>query len=221
MIEKLIEYLSIFIAVLIVLPLHEFAHALSAVKCGDNTPKLYGRYTLNPLAHFDVTGLVLFVFTGFGWAKPVPINPYNFRKYKLGCFFTSIAGVLSNYILAFIAYPIVILALTYIPQTGNFYLIAGQTLINIYYFSLSFCVFNLLPIYPLDGFRVLDVFCNKNNKIYLFLRNYGRFILIGLLIFSLISDITGIYALDFLGNGISYVVNVISKPITASWCLIL
>ena len=91
MIERLISYLCIFIALLIVLPLHEFAHAFAAVKSGDNTPKMYGRYTINPLAHFDLMGLAFFIFARFGWAKPVPINPKNFKHYKRGCFFTSIA----------------------------------------------------------------------------------------------------------------------------------
>jgi Zn-dependent protease len=71
---------------MIVLPLHEFAHAFAAVKNGDLTPRLNNRYTLNPLAHFDLIGLICFAFVGFGWAKPVPINPYNFNNYKKGCF---------------------------------------------------------------------------------------------------------------------------------------
>ena len=87
MIDYILKYISIFLALLIVLPLHEFAHAFAAVKCGDMTPKINGRYTLNPMAHFDAVGLACFILAGFGWAKPVPVNPSNFRHYKRGCIF--------------------------------------------------------------------------------------------------------------------------------------
>ena len=69
-----------------VIPLHEFAHAATAYMCGDPTAKYHGRLSLNPMRHFDPLGLVSFALVGFGWAKPVPINPHNFKKYKLGCF---------------------------------------------------------------------------------------------------------------------------------------
>lgn len=217
--ERLISYLCIFVALLIVLPFHEFAHAFVAVKSGDNTPRLLGRYTLNPLAHFDPMGLVLFIFAGFGWAKPVPINPTNFRHYKRGCFFTSIAGVTANYITAFVAFPLMLLSLR-MPDLGYFDDIIFEILYDIFFLSLSFFVFNLLPIYPLDGFRTIDVFVKRKGKIYWFLRKYGQFILLGLLMFSIISDFTGIYWLDFLGIGLSYVRDIISVPITAFWGLI-
>ena len=103
-IDRILNYLSIFLALIVVLPVHEFAHAFVAVKCGDYTPKSYKRLTLNPLAHFDPVGLACFVFAGFGWAKPVPVNPYNFKNYKWGSFFVAIAGVVANYILAFLIY---------------------------------------------------------------------------------------------------------------------
>ena len=79
---KLVLYLANFLAILIVLPCHEFAHAFAAVKNGDETPRLSGRYTLNPFAHFDPLGLVMLIVLRFGWAKPVPVNPDNFRNRK-------------------------------------------------------------------------------------------------------------------------------------------
>ena len=88
-----VEMLAKFLAVTLVLTLHEFAHAFVAYKCGDPTAKWAGRMTLNPAKHFDPLGLVCFVFAGFGWAKPVPINEANFKKYGSGCFWTSAAGV--------------------------------------------------------------------------------------------------------------------------------
>ena len=85
-----------FLAVVIVLTLHECAHALVAYKCGDPTPKWNRRLTLNPLRHFDPIGLFCFAVVGFGWAKPVPINPENFKHYRRGLFLTSSAGIIVN-----------------------------------------------------------------------------------------------------------------------------
>ena len=217
----ILDLISKFLALLLVLPLHEFAHGFVAVKCGDPTPKLYGRYTLNPLAHFDWLGLACFVFAGFGWAKPVPINPNNFRHYKRGCFFTSIAGVAANYLLAFIAFPLYFLALVYVPPFGYFTQVLQDTLYYIVILSLCFCVFNLLPIYPLDGFRVVDVFCKKRGKIYTFLRTKGVIILYALFALSIVADFANLPQLDILGNVISYFVNLIEIPIFYFWRLFL
>ena len=109
----LFRYLGGIIAVLFVFVPHEFAHAFVAYKCGDPTAKMQGRLTLNPVKHVDPAGFVLCILTGFGWAKPVPIYPYNFRHYRKGLFLTAIAGVVTNYIIAFIAYPIFLLLALY------------------------------------------------------------------------------------------------------------
>ena len=114
LIQDVMYLLASFLAVAIVLSLHEFSHAFVAYKCGDPTPKEYGRLTVNPLAHFDILGLVLFAFAGFGWAKPVPIDPYNFRHYKRGLAFTAVAGVLMNYLTVFLFYPLFLLVAMYV-----------------------------------------------------------------------------------------------------------
>ncbi len=216
---KIMDYIAIFLALIIVLPLHEFAHAFTAVKCGDPTPKFYGRYTLNPLAHFDPLGLICFVFAGFGWAKPVPVNPNNFKNYKRGSFFVSSAGVFANYILAFLVFPLWVLSFR-VPEFGLFTYVLQSTLGNIVVLSLVFFVFNLIPVFPLDGFRILDCFCDKNNLIYRFLRDYGRFVLLFLFLLSVIADFTGFYQIDILGRAINFLVSYIEIPITAFWGLI-
>lgn len=218
-IAKILEYISIFLALLLVLPIHEFAHAFVAVKFGDPTPKFNDRYTINPMAHFDTIGLLCFVLLGFGWAKPVPINPNNFKKYKAGCFWTSIAGVLANYLLAFIVWPLFILSLR-IPQFGYFTGVLQMTLSYVFSLSLVFFVFNLLPLYPLDGFRLVTVFNKKRGKVYKFLREKGVLVLYGLFALSFIADFTELYYLDVLGLIISFFSNLISIPITAFWGLI-
>ncbi len=219
MTERIIRYISIFLALLIVLPLHEFAHAFVADKSCDFTPRVSGRYTLNPLAHFDITGLIMFVVAGFGWAKPVPVNPANFKHYKLDSFLVSIAGVAANYLTAFVFLPLFYLSV-YVPEFGLFTAVLQNTLLYVVRLSLVFCVFNLIPIYPLDGYRVIDCFIKRRNKFYYNYKTYGIYILYALILLSFIADITGLYYLDVLGIAINYVVNVISIPIGAFWGLI-
>lgn len=219
MIYDILDLISMFLALILVLPLHEFAHAFAAVKSGDMTPKLYNRYTLNPLAHFDLVGLACFIVARFGWAKPVPINQNNFKNFKRGCFFVSIAGVTANYLTAFIIYPIIFLSLLYLPEFGYFTYVINQSLIFIYSFSLSFMVFNLIPVYPLDGFRVIDVFAKKRSKIYWFLRTKGIYILYAFFFMGIVSRALNIPSLNILGVGLNYVINIIEKPISLFWGL--
>lgn len=219
MIERILEYICIFLALIVVLPLHEFAHAFVAVKCGDNTPKINGRYNLNPLNHFDVSGLICFVITGFGWAKPVPVNPYNFKNYKRDCFFVSIAGIVSNILLAFFVYPLFVLSYS-IPEFGYFTYVLRYTLFFIFSMSIGFSVFNLIPVYPLDGFRAIDSFSKKRGKIYRFLREKGYFVLLGLLFLGIFADMVNVPQLDILGIALNYVANLLEYPIIRFWGLI-
>lgn len=217
MIQRIIEFLSLFIAGAIVISFHEFAHAFAAVKNGDNTPKAYNRYTLNPVAHFDLLGILCFVFARFGWAKPVPINPYNFRKYRLGLFTVSIAGVLMNYLMAFLAYPLYVVCYNYLPDMMLFDEVITLSVGYIWVLSLNFCVFNLLPFYPLDGFRIVDALNRKRGPIYRFLHRYGQYVLLSLVLLSIVADFTGFYYIDLLGWFMRFATDIVGWPITAVW----
>ncbi len=217
MVERLMnEYIPIFLALLIVLPFHEFAHAFAAVKCGDMTPKLNGRYTLNPMAHFDTLGLICFVVAHFGWAKPVPVNPENFRHYKRGCFWVASAGVIMNYILAFVFIPLCRLS-SDIPKFGYFTTVLQNTLDYVVALSLSFFVFNLIPVYPLDGFHLYATLSKKRGGLYRFLRFQGIYVLYALMLLSVISDYTGLRQLDILGNVMRFLVGYLGLPLQMFW----
>ena len=217
--SKILIYLARFLAVVLVLSFHEFAHSYAAVKNGDFTPKVYKRYTLNPLAHFDILGLIMFTFVGFGWAKPVPINPSNFRNYRKGLFQVSIAGVLTNFLMAFLIYPIFQLSIL-LPDMLLFDELIYLFLLFAYTYNLVFCIFNLLPLYPLDGFRVLESVDRKRGKIFTFLNNYGYYILIGLIVLSFLTRQIGLSQFDILSIIIDYGTFILGWPIQAIWGLI-
>lgn len=224
--NQLIELLASLIAVTVVLTLHEFAHALVAYKCGDPTPKWGGRLSLNPLRHFDPIGLVCFALVGFGWAKPVPINPANFKKYRLGLGLTASAGIIVNYIMAFLFYPLALIVINFMPQIVFLTDFLYYLTMLLYSYSLSFCVFNLLPLYPLDGFRIVDALNKRRGKIYRFLRSYGQWILLGLIAESFLCNLFvrfGIWQMDWfniLGWIMKFATKYVGFPILAIWGLI-
>lgn len=175
---------ALILVLVISLSLHEFGHAFVAYKQGDMTPKIMGRVTLNPLAHIDPIGFVCCALFGFGWAKPVEINPIKFRNYKKGLFLTSIAGVTINIILAFLGCGIYYICLRFLPLTNGFNLFLLYFGMFMYTINLSLFVFNLLPIYPLDGFNCIAALTKYDNKFVNFMRKYGTLILIIVLIFG-------------------------------------
>lgn len=221
MIDFIVRILAQFLAVMVVITFHEFAHAFAAYKCGDDTAKMMGRMTLNPFSHFDPLGIVAFAFVGFGWAKPVPINPYNFRNLKEGAIWTSAAGIITNYLMALIFYPLYILVITFVtPLFAGTYMAVFLSILFrcLFVYSLSFCVFNLLPLYPLDGFRIIDALDEKKGKVTEFLRNYGYYILLGLLFISVLADRIPIFGyIDILGYILTFAVEIFGKPITLLW----
>ncbi len=153
--------ISRIITLVIAFTLHEFSHALTAHWLGDDTARDAGRLTLNPIAHLDLMGTLLLIFAGFGWAKPVPINPYRLgQKSKAGVMLVSLAGPISNLLLALVAG--LILRLTDIPlyasTTSRFFPTPGQFLFQFVAINITLFLFNLIPLAPLDGEKVLMFF---------------------------------------------------------------
>ena len=197
----LVQRLMMVPIVLIALTFHEFSHGFVSSKLGDPTPKLTGRLTLNPLAHLDPVGTLLMVFTGFGWAKPVEINPRYYKKPKWGMALTAAAGPLSNLLMAFVSMLIytVILIISY--KTGAISMTAASSIGNfLYMFSyvnLSFLVFNLIPIPPLDGSRILGLFLS--DRAYFKLQQYERYSFILIIVLS----VTGAFG-HIIGTGVEF-----------------
>lgn len=201
---KAIYFVCYLLALIVGFTVHEYAHARTAVACGDPTPKLYGRCTLNPLAHIDVGGFLSFILLGFGWAKPVPINVLNFQSdYKRKTFLVSIMGVLFNIAIAFVFIVLGNLWLKLDAFNGwgfEFFIYFFPMFIQI---NLILFIFNLIPIYPLDGFNAISAYLRYENKFVLFMRKYGPMILWGMLIVLFVVE----YIWDFslMGTLVYYV----------------
>lgn len=223
-VEGIIEIGVHLIIIFMILPIHEFAHAFVAYKLGDMTAYYKGRLTINPLAHIDPIGALCLLLTGYGWAKPVPINPVKFKKYRSGIALTALAGPLSNLLVGFIgmiAYRVVIsipysieTLIQFGSQEGALYYV----LLFLQYFiiiNIGLAIFNLIPIPPLDGSKILSYFtpASFDYKI----SQYQQYIYIGFLVvmFSGILD-TPLYFIRelvwdlfvFLTNWVPYVVGI-------------
>jgi Zn-dependent protease len=167
---------------LVAFPVHEFSHALAAFRLGDNTARLMGRLTLNPIAHFDPTGALLLTISmlaggGIGWAKPTPYNPMNLRGGQWGEAIVAVAGPISNLVLALAA----AIPLRYIIATNMDVAFLANTLYLFIEINLLLAVFNLLPIPPLDGSKLLYAFLDPRTswQVRAFMNQYGLFILLG------------------------------------------
>ena len=139
------------------LTFHEFAHGYVAYLMGDNTARYSGRLSLNPMAHLDIWGTLCLLFSHFGWAKPVPINPANFRDQKKGIIAVSLAGPMANFLLAVICWVIYVLLEKYVPFS-KISIFFAQIFMYATFMNVGLMVFNLIPIPPLDGSKILMEF---------------------------------------------------------------
>lgn len=204
--EIIVYILSTLAVVFITLPIHEFAHGFAAVRLGDNTPRWQGRLTINPFAHIDYIGALCIVLFGFGWARPVQVNHNNFRNPKRDMALTALAGPLSNIIMSVAA---MLLANTF---TLVFSKSGIMALIYIAFFfqwiariNISLAVFNLIPIPPLDGSRLLSALLP--DKYYYALMRYERYIYYGLLLLIIVGalDIPLSFLTNIVMNGVGFI----------------
>lgn len=193
------------IVLLTAIPVHEAAHAYMADKLGDPTARYKGRLTLNPLAHFDLIGSMALLFTGIGWAKPVPINPINFDDSKKGMALSAAAGPISNLVMATISLIITkIIVYTggysmiygYGTVTGNLYMIFS-TMCSI---NISLAIFNLMPFPPFDGSHIFNYFLS--DRVYFKIMEYERYIFLGIFLLLYMGVFDG--PLSFL-SGLVYI----------------
>lgn len=204
--EVIIGLLAAVFVVFCTLPVHEYAHALVATKLGDDTPRLKGRLTLAPLAHIDIMGALMILLVGVGYAKPVPVNPRKFKNPKAGMALTALAGPASNILMAlffmvlaniceliYSSNPVLIVEVSYIFFTS-------AATVNV-----SLAVFNLLPIPPLDGSRIINLIIPS--KYYFKIMQYERYIILGVfaLIFLGVLDLPLSFLTGAVMKGISFI----------------
>lgn len=202
---------------LIALTLHELAHGWVSGKLGDPTPKREGRMTLNPLAHLDVLGTLLMIFTGFGWAKPVMVNPMYYKDRKKGMALVGIAGPVMNVLLAFAALLIYVIVgiVVFHANNGAVDISTFAYIMNVFAIrNLSFAVFNLIPIPPLDGSRVVSMFLP--DRAYYKLMSWERYSFVLIILLS----ITGVFD-AVIGTGVTMLYNGMAEVLARAADLVL
>ena len=184
--DAIIAFIISIVVFFVSLSLHEFAHGLAAYKMGDPTPKIQGRLTVNPLKHLDLMGFISFILFRFGWAKPMPVNPLNFKKYRTGIRIVSLAGILTNVLLGVLAAVIhaVLMSTIGIPNMAMYYVY--MLLYTFMVVNSCLAIFNLLPIYPLDGYNFVSSFIKTENKYVKFNLRYGLILIYVVLVINII-----------------------------------
>lgn len=171
------------LAVIYAITVHEFSHALAGHLQGDKTAENAGRLTLNPFSHLDFIGLVLLIVIGFGWGKPVPFNPYSLKNPRFGPAIISLAGPFAN-LLSVVVFGVILRLILVYSSIGSDNLLF-QFIINLIQINLILMIFNLIPVPPLDGSKLLySLLPYSMNHIIVFLERYGPFILLGIIIFA-------------------------------------
>lgn len=191
--EEFLQLLYTLPAVLLAIVLHEYAHGLVSVWMGDDTPKRQGRLSLNPLRHLDPVGVICLAVFKFGWAKPVQVNPRAYNRPKLGMALTALAGPVMNFLLAFLGY----LVYAALWKQGLFFR-TGTGVRLVYSFLMVFIsvnlglgVFNLIPIPPLDGSRILGLILPEKYYFgYMRYERYGMYVLMAIILIENFTQIT-------------------------------
>ncbi|MCD6096829.1 site-2 protease family protein [bacterium] len=201
-IQSPIIFFIFILSILFALSVHEYGHAFAAYVLGDPTAKNMGRLTLNPLAHIDLFGFLFFLLVGFGWGKPVPFNPFNLRNKKYGPAIVALAGPLFNLFSIIIFGLIFVLVKNYFFSNSLLILFLSWLVI----INAVLMVFNLIPIPPLDGSKILYAVLPKNREdiVYKMERN-GPFILLGLLVLDRLMPIS------IFGSLFGLVISLISR----------
>lgn len=192
------------------LPIHEFMHGWIAKKLGDPTATNLGRLTLNPIAHFDPIGTTALILFGFGWAKPVPVNPFYFKNRKNGMALTALGGPLANFLLATISLFLLKLIYYFAPNL-TFFSVLNTVLILIAQVNISLAAFNLIPLPPLDGSKIIGFFLPESwyNRFEMFFARYQQIIFYAMVIL--------LFVLPNIGGPFSVISNVINIPFNAFW----
>jgi Zn-dependent protease len=192
--QSLSTIIARIITLVVALTIHEFAHAWSADQLGDDTPRMQGRLTLNPLAHLDPIGSLMLLVAGFGWARPVQVNPYTLRRSNpAGMVIVAAAGPFSNLLLAILAAIPFRAGLLSASFNAGF---VSNLFLDFIWINLILLFFNLIPIFPLDGEKIADYFLPpQGQRILDQLRPYGPIILMGLIV---LGNFGGLNILDLL-----------------------
>lgn len=214
-----LEYLKNLIfwipVILLSISFHEYSHGYIAYKLGDPTAKNEGRLTLNPIKHFNLFGFLMMLIIHFGWATPVPVNPGYFKNPKKGMLLTALAGPISNMILAIVGtllYTVCIVVTFFTGASISEFMLGiiqnSQTIfLYLIYINLGLAIFNLIPVYPLDGSRILGYFMPVSYHV--FMQKYGQYIQIGFMILVL--------ATPYVGNFVSVVETSLARLLTNMW----
>lgn len=195
--------------VIVAMTFHEFAHAFAATKLGDDTPRLQGRLNLNPMSHIDPVGLLCLILLGFGWGKPVQINSRNFdSKYPLSKAeaIVAAAGPIMNFIITFISIIILKIFSMNVSVVTTTTRIIENILLSLIYVNIGLGVFNLIPVYPLDGSKILNHFLPYKAREWMMNNQYILTIIVFIIVSS--TDVVG-YISAYIINGMAWLINLI------------